>query len=93
MIGYLLAFLILFSAHLTTDLIFKHMVLEDGIKHHLQQALTWNELWGYFWGKGASVISDDTAKTKLSIPVSPSVECQDQNSFQLLYLLLEKAKA
>lgn len=31
-------------------------------------------------------------KPKISTPVSDSVECQDQNTFQLLYVLLEDAK-
>lgn len=74
------------------NLIFKHMMLEDGIKHHLQWALAWNELCAYCWAEEVSVISDDTAKIKLSTPVSCSIECQDQNSFQLCYLLLEEAK-
>lgn len=52
--------------HLTMDLIFKHMMLEDEIKHHLQWALAWNESWAYHWAKGASVVSDDMAKTKIS---------------------------
>lgn len=74
------------------DLIYKHMI-ENGIKHHVRWSLAWNEFWGYGWVKRAFVISDDMAKPKISTPVSDIVDCQDQNTFQLLYLLLEDAKA
>lgn len=74
------------------DLIYKHMV-ENGIKHHLQWTLTWNEFWGYGLVKRAFVFSDDMAKPRISTSVSDMVECQDQKTFQLLYLLLEDAKA
>lgn len=75
------------------DLIFKHMVPENGIMHHLQWTPAWKEFWGYGWVEMAFVFSDDMAKPKISTPASNSVECQDQNTFQLLYLLLEDAKS